>query len=85
MEVAAAILAAPIPDPPLLTSTAEPQAGRREGSCGRLLPGLVFRQREDCSVVCVLPFGREVLLPDGAWLDGDGFLFVPELPGGENK
>jgi acyl-[acyl-carrier-protein]-phospholipid O-acyltransferase/long-chain-fatty-acid--[acyl-carrier-protein] ligase len=31
------------PDPPLVTDTAEPQAGKRTGSVGRLLPGMTAR------------------------------------------
>jgi acyl-[acyl-carrier-protein]-phospholipid O-acyltransferase/long-chain-fatty-acid--[acyl-carrier-protein] ligase len=73
----AAILAVSMPDPPLLTSTAEPQSGSLPGSCGRLLPGVRVHMGEDASVVCILPFGRKIMLPAGTRVDDEGFVFLP--------
>jgi acyl-[acyl-carrier-protein]-phospholipid O-acyltransferase/long-chain-fatty-acid--[acyl-carrier-protein] ligase len=76
-DAGAAILAVSMPDPPLVTSTAEPQDGSRPGSCGRLLPGVRFHREEDGTGVCVLPFGRKVPLPTGARVDDEGFVYLP--------
>ena len=40
-EAAGTVVAVSLPDPPRSTRTAEPQTGRKPGSPGRLLPGLL--------------------------------------------
>lgn len=77
-DAGAAILAVSMPDPPLLTPTAEPQAGSRAGSCGRLLPGVRVHTEPEGFVICVLPFGRKVVLPQGTRVDDEGFVYLPE-------
>lgn len=68
-------VAVSMPDPPMLTSTAEPQAGWRQGSCGRLLTGV--RASEDCAgLLLELPGGRRLILPAGSRIDEDSFLFL---------
>lgn len=74
-EQAGAVLAVSMPDPPAQTSTAEPQSGMREGSAGRLLPGIVTRSGE--SLTCVLPGGQEVPLPRSTYIDEEGFVYLP--------
>jgi acyl-[acyl-carrier-protein]-phospholipid O-acyltransferase/long-chain-fatty-acid--[acyl-carrier-protein] ligase len=64
-----------MPDPPMLTSTAEPQAGLRHGSCGRLLTG-VSASDDGSGLLLELPGGRRLLLPQGSRIDDDSFLFV---------
>ena len=74
-EAAGAVLTISMPNPPLPTSTAEPQSGVREASAGRLLPGIVVLPGEE--PVCVLPGGRQVTLPRGTYVDDEGFVFLP--------
>ncbi len=74
---AGVVLAVSMADPPVLTATAEPQAGSREGSCGRLLPGVKFQSDEAGDVVCTLPFGRQLNLPRGTYIDAESFVFLP--------
>jgi 1-acyl-sn-glycerol-3-phosphate acyltransferase len=69
-----AILTVSMPDPHALTSTAEPQSGVRDGSAGRLLPGIVIRSGEGLN--CVLPGGQEVPLPLGTYIDEEGFIYL---------
>jgi acyl-[acyl-carrier-protein]-phospholipid O-acyltransferase / long-chain-fatty-acid--[acyl-carrier-protein] ligase len=78
VDDAGAILAVSMPDPPAITTTAEPQAGNRAGSCGRLLPGVRLQTGDGGTVTCTLPFGREVFLPRGTRIDGEGFVFLPD-------
>lgn len=65
------------PDPVMHTSTAEPQAGKRAGAVGRLLPGLTARIMDPDT-------GAERLLTETGvlWLRGanifDGYLNEPE-------
>ena len=75
-ESAGAVLTVSMPDPPAITATAEPQAGTRAGSVGRLLPGVVCRTDRE-GAVCSLPFGGEVRLPAGANVDEEGFVALP--------
>ena len=75
---AGAVVAVSMVDPPLVLGTSLPQEGRRAGSVGRLLPGIVPRTSEDGGLSLVSPSLPEagVLLPHGSVVDGDGFLFV---------
>jgi hypothetical protein len=59
----------------MLTSTAEPQAGFRHGSCGRLLTG-VSASDDGAGLLLELPGGRRLLLPQGSRIDDDSFLFL---------
>jgi acyl-[acyl-carrier-protein]-phospholipid O-acyltransferase/long-chain-fatty-acid--[acyl-carrier-protein] ligase len=65
------------PDPPVATATAEPQAGRRPGTVGRLLPGLAARI-VDPESGADLPLTQTGVL----WLRGEnvfaGYLGDPE-------
>jgi len=74
-ETAGTVLAVSMPDPPAQTATAEPQSGVRDGSAGRLLPGLVIRSSE--ALTCVLPDGQAVPLPRGTYIDEENFVFLP--------
>ncbi len=65
-----------MPDPAMLTSTAEPQAGWRAGSCGRLLTGVQCVVGEDGGMELRLPGGRVLVMPEGAWVDEERFLFL---------
>ncbi len=76
-EAASVILAVSMPDPPAVMSTSEPQYGTREGSAGRLLPGVSFHHCDDGSIICRMPFGREVTLPCGTQIDSESFVFLP--------
>jgi acyl-[acyl-carrier-protein]-phospholipid O-acyltransferase/long-chain-fatty-acid--[acyl-carrier-protein] ligase len=73
-----AILAISMPDPPQITSTAEPQSGSREGSPGRLLPGIVLERGEDGTLYGIVPPGMRVALPAGTYVDEADFVFLPE-------
>jgi acyl-[acyl-carrier-protein]-phospholipid O-acyltransferase/long-chain-fatty-acid--[acyl-carrier-protein] ligase len=77
-EAAGTVLTVSMPDPPGLTSTAEPQNGLRAGSAGRLLPGVALRAGENGVLICRMPFGLEVVLPAGTTVDEEGFLTLPE-------
>lgn len=79
-EAGGLVLAVSMPDPPLMTSTAEPQSGNREGSRGRLLPGVKFQRDEEGAIVCTMPSGRAVPLPHGTYIDEEGFVFLPGSP-----
>jgi acyl-[acyl-carrier-protein]-phospholipid O-acyltransferase/long-chain-fatty-acid--[acyl-carrier-protein] ligase len=64
-----------MPDPPMLTSTAEPQAGTQPGSCGRLLTGVRASVSAD-GLLLELPGGRRVVLPSGSRIDDDSFVYT---------
>ncbi|RFC49594.1 MAG: 1-acyl-sn-glycerol-3-phosphate acyltransferase/MFS family permease [Verrucomicrobia bacterium] len=74
---AGGIVAVSMPDPAMLTSTAEPQAGWRAGSCGRLLTGVQCVVGEDGGMELRLPGGRVLVMPEGARVDEERFLFLP--------
>jgi hypothetical protein len=76
-DAAAAVLTVSMQDPPLITTTSEPQAGHREGSRGRLLPGVRAVVAGDGTLHCTLAFGRTVVLPAGSRVDDAGFVFLP--------
>jgi hypothetical protein len=74
---AGGIVAVSMPDPAMLTSTAEPQAGWRAGSCGRLLTGVRCVVGENGGMSLVMPGGRVLEMPEGARVDEERFLFLP--------
>jgi len=66
------VIAMSMPDPPCSTEGGyAPQLGRKPGSWGRLLPGWHIR---DGVVHGPAAPPEGLRLPDGAWLDEDGFL-----------
>lgn len=70
-----ALVAINLPEPPL-PADAEHQPSWREGSMGKLLPGIEVRSTSPLTLGG-LPLGdREWTLPDGAHLDNEGFLFL---------
>ncbi|MGC4015518.1 MAG: MFS transporter [Luteolibacter sp.] len=73
------IVAMSMPDPPLAYATSEPQAGRKAGTWGKLLPGFYLRHGENGAVSVhgpsVPPNGLD--LPAGTTLDAECFLVAP--------
>jgi acyl-[acyl-carrier-protein]-phospholipid O-acyltransferase/long-chain-fatty-acid--[acyl-carrier-protein] ligase len=69
-------------DPPVTTDTAEPQAGSREGSVGRLFPGIALRPNRSKTALEIWSpaLCGEEWHDSGvtARFDGEGFLFLEE-------
>ena len=63
-----------LPNPPVTTSTGDPQTGHKSGSHGRLLPGYQARPT-DSGLTLTSPDGLEIELPDSR-LDSEDFLFT---------
>lgn len=76
--VAGVVVAVSMPDPPLALETSLPQAGRRAGAVGRLLPGIVAMTLAGGRLRLEGPSlpDEGVVLPAGSRIDGEGFLFV---------
>jgi acyl-CoA synthetase (AMP-forming)/AMP-acid ligase II len=76
-----AVIAASSLDPEITTATAEPQAGAREGSVGRLLPGIAGVSEADGTLSVYAPAlgvsDWQELEMTGRF-DDEGFLFVGE-------
>ncbi|MFD0893531.1 MFS transporter [Luteolibacter ambystomatis] len=73
------IIAMSMPDPPLAYATSEPQAGRKAGTWGKLLPGFYLRHGDHGAVSVhgpALPEGG-LALPAGTTLDAECFLVAP--------
>ena len=70
-----AIIAVHVPNPPMPAGSTDEQLGTREGSLGRLLPGLVAKQSGTALVISGLAPGSTatVTIPD-ATLDPMGFI-----------
>lgn len=65
-----------LPNPPVTTSTGDPQTGHKPGSNGRLLPG--YRARTtDGGLTLTSPDGLEIEMPDSR-LDSEDFLFTTD-------
>jgi len=78
-----AIIALNTVDPAVTTDTAEPQPGSREGSVGRLLPGIALRADEAGALSVWSPaLGCDQWSATGlsGRFDDDGFLFVDNAP-----
>lgn len=71
------LLAISMPHPPGTTSTAEPQNGWVEGSCGRLLPGVCSAVTESGVILTSPGAPRDTLLPPRTRIDDEGFVFLP--------
>ena len=76
LAVDGAVIAMSMPDPPLAAADSEPQAGRKPGSWGKLLPGWFLLPSENGHLRAHGPAapGEGLELPAGTSLDPQGFL-----------
>ena len=81
LAVAGVVVAMSMPHPAKPKSTSGFQAGHKPGACGKLLPGWVCRIDRDGRPRAhgsAAP-SRGVALPEGTWVDDDGFVFPTSI------
>lgn len=78
LAVEGAVVAMSMPDPPQPAPDSEPQAGRKPGSLGKLLPGWLPVMGADGVLRVTGPAGPPdgLALPAGAALDAEGFVIA---------
>ena len=75
-----ALVAINLPEPPL-PPDAEHQPSWRPGSVGKLLPGIEVASTRPLALAGEPLGGARWQLPDGAWLDDEGFVFLTPSAG----